>query len=31
MPTVDEEFLGAAKDFIGRQARANRPFFVWFN
>jgi len=31
MPTVDEEFLGAAKDFIGRQARADRPFFVWFN
>jgi arylsulfatase A-like enzyme len=31
MPTVDEEFLGAAKDFIGRQARANRPFFCWFN
>jgi arylsulfatase A-like enzyme len=31
MPTVDEEFLGAAKDFIGRQVRANRPFFVWFN
>ena len=31
MPTVDEEFLGAAKDFIVRQTRANRPFFVWFN
>jgi arylsulfatase A-like enzyme len=31
MPTVDEEFLGAAKDFIGRQAKANKPFFVWFN
>ena len=31
MPTVDEEFLGATKDFIGRQARANRPFFCWFN
>ena len=31
MPTIDEEFLGAAKDFIGRQARANRPFFCWFN
>src|SRR4029079_14401497 len=31
MPTVDEEFLGGAKDFIGRQTRANRPFFVWFN
>jgi arylsulfatase A-like enzyme len=31
METVDEEFLGAAKDFIGRQAKANKPFFVWFN
>ncbi|MGY4454161.1 arylsulfatase A-like enzyme [Bradyrhizobium sp. i1.3.1] len=31
MPTVDEEFLGAAKDFIGRQAKADKPFFVWFN
>jgi arylsulfatase len=31
MPTVDEEFLGAAKDFIGRQAKASRPFFCWFN
>jgi arylsulfatase A-like enzyme len=31
MPTVDEEFLGAAKDFIGRQAKASKPFFVWFN
>lgn len=31
MPTVDEEFLGAAKDFIGRQVRADKPFFVWFN
>jgi arylsulfatase A-like enzyme len=31
METVDEEFLGAAKDFIDRQAKASRPFFVWFN
>ena len=31
MPTVDEEFLGGAKDFIGRQVRADRPFFCWFN
>jgi arylsulfatase len=31
MPTVDEEFLGAAKDFIDRQAKANKPFFCWFN
>jgi arylsulfatase len=31
MPTVDEEFLGAAKDFIQRQTKAQRPFFCWFN
>jgi arylsulfatase len=31
MPTVDEEFLAAAKDFIARQHNANKPFFVWFN
>jgi len=31
MPTVDEEFLGAAKNFIDRAHRANTPFFVWFN
>src|SRR6478752_341573 len=31
MPTVDEEFLGGAKDFIDRQAKANKPFFCWFN
>ncbi len=31
METVDEEFLGAAKDFIGRNARENKPFFCWFN
>src|SRR5262249_51148950 len=31
MPTVDEEFLNAAKNFIGRQVQANKPFFVWFN
>jgi arylsulfatase len=31
MPTVDEEFLGAAKDFIGRQHNAGKPFFCWFN
>ncbi|HEY7001661.1 MAG TPA: arylsulfatase [Candidatus Udaeobacter sp.] len=31
MPTVDEEFLAAAKDFIDRQHKANKPFFVWFN
>jgi arylsulfatase A-like enzyme len=31
MPTVDEEFLAGAKDFIDRQAKANKPFFCWFN
>jgi arylsulfatase A-like enzyme len=31
METVDEEFLGAAKDFMGRQVKASKPFFVWFN
>jgi len=31
MPTVDEEFLAAAKDFIDRQHKADKPFFVWFN
>jgi arylsulfatase A-like enzyme len=31
MPTVDEEFLAGAKDFIDRQVKADKPFFVWFN
>jgi arylsulfatase len=31
METVDEEFLAAATDFIGRSARQEKPFFVWFN
>ena len=31
METVDEEFLAAALDFIDRQQKANKPFFVWFN
>jgi arylsulfatase len=31
MPTVDEEFLGAAMKFIDTQAKASKPFFVWFN
>ncbi|RDJ09423.1 arylsulfatase [Rhizobium grahamii] len=31
METVDEEFLAAAKNFIDRQAKADKPFFVWFN
>jgi arylsulfatase A-like enzyme len=31
MPTVDDEFLAAAKNFIDRQVKADTPFFVWFN
>lgn len=31
MPTIDEEFLAAAKDFIDRQHKAGKPFFCWFN
>ena len=31
METVDEEFLGAALDFIDRQQRANKPWFLYFN
>src|SRR5262245_33199084 len=31
METVDEEFLAAALDFIDRQQKAGKPFFVWFN
>ena len=31
METIDEEFLVAAKDFIDRQAKADKPFFCWFN
>ncbi|MHC4819478.1 MAG: arylsulfatase [Planctomycetota bacterium] len=30
METVDEEFLAATKDFIGRAHKANKPFFCWF-
>ncbi|MGC4075021.1 MAG: arylsulfatase [Nibricoccus sp.] len=31
METVDEEFLGACKDFIQRAVKADKPFFVWHN
>jgi arylsulfatase len=31
METVDEEFLGAAMNFIDRNVKAKKPFFVWFN
>jgi arylsulfatase A-like enzyme len=31
METVDDEFLAGAIDFIKRQKKADKPFFVWFN
>ncbi|RPD41814.1 arylsulfatase [Chitinophaga barathri] len=31
METVDEEFLSAAKQYIGDQVKQDKPFFVWFN
>ncbi|PAY03734.1 arylsulfatase [Bradyrhizobium sp. UFLA03-84] len=31
MEIIDTEFLGAAKDFIGRQQRAGTPWFCYFN
>ena len=31
METVDEEFLDAALDFMERKAKADQPFFCWFN
>ena len=31
METVDEETLAAAKDFIQRQHKTGKPFFVWWN
>ena len=31
METVDEEFTGAALDFIERQAMEGTPFFCWMN
>ena len=31
MQTCDTEFIGAAKDFIGRAHADDQPFFVWFN
>lgn len=31
METVDEEFMDAAKDFIERSHKAQKPFFCWFN
>ncbi|HSA63656.1 MAG TPA: arylsulfatase [Nitrospira sp.] len=31
METIDEETLAGAKDFIQRQHKARKPFFVWWN
>jgi len=31
MEKVDEEFLATALEFIDRQHRADKPFFLWFN
>jgi arylsulfatase len=31
METIDDETVAAAKEFITRQAKAGKPFFVWWN
>ncbi|TNM64766.1 arylsulfatase [Aliirhizobium smilacinae] len=31
METIDDETTAAAIDFIGRQAKAKKPFFTWMN
>ena len=31
METCDDEFVAAAKDFIQRQHKDGKPFFVWLN
>ncbi|WP_277185221.1 arylsulfatase [Caballeronia sp. BR00000012568055] len=31
METIDDETTAAAIDFMQRQAKANKPFFVWMN
>ncbi len=31
METIDQEFCDAAKDFLERKAKADQPFFMWFN
>jgi arylsulfatase len=31
METIDDEIHDAAKSFIERSAKTNKPFFVWFN
>jgi hypothetical protein len=29
--TCDDEFIAAAEDFIRKQEKANKPWFVWLN
>jgi arylsulfatase A-like enzyme len=31
METIDDETTAAAIDYMGRQVKANKPFFVWMN
>jgi len=31
MPTVDQEIYAAEQKFVAQQAKAGKPFFVWFN
>ncbi len=31
METIDDETTAAAIDFMGRQVKANKPFFTWMN
>jgi arylsulfatase len=31
METIDDDFAAAARDFIGRAAASETPFFVWMN
>jgi len=31
METIDDETVGAAIDYIDREAKAKKPFFVWMN
>jgi arylsulfatase len=31
METIDDETVAAAKDFIARQEKAGKPWFVWWN
>jgi arylsulfatase len=31
METIDDETVAAAKDFITRQSKSDKPFFVWWN